>query len=162
MSDFHTDTRGAVVNTFFFFFGSLVLSSCGEGGTLQTNNTGVCSQSLSHTGLAPTHGSYTFPAHTAQALVCSAGNHSRPTLGCMHLPGLSCSGSGTRVVLRGADPTGPAFFALPDLSSSGDEVFGEHSHCNLSPLLSLLLSFLGVQPAHLLRQMMTVRNPKKS
>ena len=28
---------------FFFFLGSLVQSRCGEGGTLQTNNTGVCS-----------------------------------------------------------------------------------------------------------------------
>ena len=36
------------------FLGSLVQSRCGEGGTLQTNNTGVCSQCLSHTGPAPT------------------------------------------------------------------------------------------------------------
>ena len=32
------------------FLGSLVQSHCGEGGTLQTNNTGVCSQCLGHTG----------------------------------------------------------------------------------------------------------------
>ena len=143
------------------FLGSLVQSCCGEGGTLQTNNTGVCLQCLSHTGPAPTHDACTLPAHTAQALGCSAGNRPRPALGCMHLPGLSCSGSGTRVVFRGADPVGPAFFALPALSSSGDEVFGERSHCDLSPLLSLLLSFLGVQLAHLLRRK-TVQNPKKS
>ena len=31
------------------FLGSLVQLHSGEGGTLQTNNTGVCSQSLSHT-----------------------------------------------------------------------------------------------------------------
>ena len=30
------------------------------------------------------------------------------------------------------------------------------------PPPSLLLGFLGVQPAHLLRQMLTVQNPKKS
>ena len=41
MSDFRPDTRGAVVDT---FLGSLVQSRCGEGGTLQTNNTGMCSQ----------------------------------------------------------------------------------------------------------------------
>ena len=35
------------------FLGSLVQSHCGEGGTLQTNNTGVCSQCLSHTGPCP-------------------------------------------------------------------------------------------------------------
>ena len=100
------------------FLGSLVQSCCGEGGTLQTNNTGVCgecSQCLSHghTGFAPTHGVFAFPAYTAQALGCSAGNCLRPSLGCMHFPGLSCSGSGTRVLHKGTDLVGPVFCALP-------------------------------------------------
>ena len=99
--------------TLLFFLSSLVQSRCGEGGTLQTDNTGVCSQCLSPTGPAPADGMCTFPAHTAQALGCSARNHPRPALGCMHLPGLNRSGSGTRVVLRGADLVGLAFFALP-------------------------------------------------
>ncbi|KAI4548706.1 hypothetical protein MG293_001036 [Ovis ammon polii] len=47
-------------------------------------------------------------------------------------------------------------------SNSGDEVFGEHVRCDLSPPLSLLLGFLGVQPVHLFRWMLTVQNPKKS
>ena len=97
----------------FFLLGSLVQSRCVEGGMLQTNNTGVCSQCLSHTGPAPAHSACTLPAHTAQAPGCSSGNRLRPALGCMHLPGLSHSGSGTRVVLRGADSVGPAFCALP-------------------------------------------------
>ena len=80
---------------------------------LQTNNTGVCSQCLSHTGPALAHGACALPAHTAQSLDCCAGNRPRPALGCVHLPGLSRSGSGTRVVLRGADSTGPVFCALP-------------------------------------------------
>ena len=80
---------------------------------LQTNNTGMRSQCLSHTGSAPAHGACSLPAHTAQALGCSAGNHPRPALGCMHLLGLSHSGSGTWVVLRGADSVGPAFCAPP-------------------------------------------------
>ena len=80
---------------------------------LQTNNTGKCSQCLSHTGFAPTHGACALPAHTAQALGCSAGNCLRPALGFMHLPDLSCSGSGTQVVLRGTDSVGPAFCVLP-------------------------------------------------
>ena len=113
VSDFCPDTRGAVVDTFFFFLGSLVQSHCGEGGTLQTNNTSVCSQCLSHIGPAPTHGACALPAHTAQALGCSARNRLRPALSCMHLPGLSRSGSGTWVVLRGTDPVGPVFCALP-------------------------------------------------
>ena len=95
----------------------------------------MCSQCLSHTGPAPTHGACNLPAHTAQALDCSAGNHPRPALGCLHLPGLSRSGSGTQVVLRGTDLVGPAFCALPRLEqlrqerqdiylSFNDEVFG--------------------------------------
>ena len=35
------------------FLGSFVQPCCGEGGTLQTNNTGVCSQCLGHTQPAP-------------------------------------------------------------------------------------------------------------
>ena len=46
------------------------------------------------------------------ALGCSTGNRPRPALGCMHLPGLSCSGPGTWVVLRDADSVGPVFCAL--------------------------------------------------
>ena len=59
----------------------------------------------------------------------------------------------------------PLFFKtpFPGPSSSGDQVFGEHSPCGLSPPPpSLLLGFLGVQPAHLVRWMLTVQNPMKS
>ena len=100
---------------------------------LQTNNTGVRSQCLSHTGSAPAHGACSLPAHTARALGCSTGNNPRLALGCMHLPGPSRSGSGTRVVLRGTDSVGPAFCVLPRSSSSGDEVFGGRQCCDLSP-----------------------------
>ena len=101
---------------------------------LQTNNTGVCSQCLSHTGSAPVHGACGLPAHAAQALGCSAGNYPRPALGCLHFPGPSCSGSGTRVVLRDADSRlGLRFVPFPDPSSSGDEVFGTGNCCDLSP-----------------------------
>ena len=109
MSDFCPDTRGAVVNT---FLSSLVQSRCGEGGGLQTNNTGVCLQCLSHTGPALARGTCVLPAHTAQPLCCSARNCPRPALACMHLPILSHSGSGTQEVLRGADSVGPALCAL--------------------------------------------------
>ena len=101
------------------FLGSLVQSRCGEGGMLQANNTGVCSQCLSHTGPAPAHSVCALPAHTAQPLGCSAGNRRRPALGCMHLPGLSHSGSGTQVVFRGADSVGSVFVPFPGPSSSG-------------------------------------------
>ena len=95
------------------FLGLLVQSCCGEERTLQTNNTGMWLQCLGHTGPAPAHGTRALPAHTAQALGCSTGNHPRQALGCMHLPGLSHSGSGTEVVLRGTDSVGPVFCALP-------------------------------------------------
>ena len=80
---------------------------------LQTNNTGVCSQCLSHTGLPPVHGACSLSAHAAQALGCSTANHPWPALGFLYFPRASRSGSGTRVVLRGADSVGPAFCALP-------------------------------------------------
>ena len=80
---------------------------------LQTNNTCMWSQCLSHTGPAPAHSTCVLPAHTAQALACFTGNHQRLALGCVHLPRLSRLGSGTRVVLRGADSVGPVFCALP-------------------------------------------------
>ena len=166
------------------FLGLLVQSCCGEGGTLQTNNTGVCSHCLSHTGFSPGHSVCSSPVYTAQALGCSAGNCLRPALSCMHFPGLSCSGSGTRIVHKGTDSVGPAFCALPrseQLRWPG--AWWARSPptegCDLSPPLSLPLGFLGVQPVHLLRcavclfwgadlwlrpsqQMSTVQNPKKS
>ena len=110
MSDFCPYTRGQWCYT---FLGSLVQLHCGEGGMLQTNNTGVCLQCLSHTGPAPAHGACAIHSHTAQAVESSTRNHSRPALGCMHLRGLSHSGSGTQVALRGTDLVGPAFCALP-------------------------------------------------
>ena len=83
---------------------------------LQTNITSVCgecSQCLRLTGFAPTHSVCAFTVYIAQALSCSAKHCLRRALGCMHFPGLSRSGSGTRVLLKGGDSVGPAFCALP-------------------------------------------------
>ena len=143
------------------FLGSLVQSRCREGGTLQTNNTVVWSHCLSHTGPVPTHGAYALAAHTAQALGCSAGNRPRPALVCIHRPGPSHSGQALRYSSEVHTQLGLRFVPFPSLSSSGDEVFGKHSRCNLLPPPCLLFGFLGAQPAHLLRQMLTVQNPKK-
>ena len=133
VSGLRPDTKGTVEDTFFFKAHLFRCAVGREGGMLQTNNTGVCSQCLSHTGSAPAQGACSLPAHTAQALGCSAGNHPWPALGCLHLPHPSRSGSGTRVVLRGADSLGLRFVPFPGPSSSGDEVFGERNCCNLSP-----------------------------
>ena len=184
VSNFRPDTRVAVVVT---FLGSRVQSCCGEGGTLQTNITGVCgerSQCLSHTGFATTHGVCASPVYTAQALGCSAWNCLMQALGCMHSPGLSCSGSGSWVPHKGADLVGPVFCARPRSKqlrcpgawrAQSPPVGG----CNsLSPPFQPL-GFLGVQRAHLLscavflfwganlwlrpsQRMSVVQNPKKS
>ena len=77
-------------------------------------------------------------------------------LGCMHFPGLSHSGSGSRVLHKGSDLVGPAFCALPrskqlrwpDAWRAQSPPLGG---CNLLHPPSLLLGFLGVQPARLLR-----------
>ena len=69
------------------YLGLLVQLCCGEGGTLQTNITGMCgefSQCLGHIG-CPTHG-HTFPVYSAQAPGCSAGELSKAGPGLCALP----------------------------------------------------------------------------
>ena len=71
------------------YLGSLVQFCYGEGGTLQTNITGLCgecSQCLGHTGFAPAQGVCAFPVYTAQAPGCSAGELSEVGLGLRVLP----------------------------------------------------------------------------
>ena len=77
---------------------------------LQTNSTVVCTQCLSPAGPVPSHG-----AQTAPVLRCSARNHLRPVLGCVHLPGLSRSGSARRAQIC----LGLLFVPVPGPSSSG-------------------------------------------
>ena len=135
VSGFRPNTKGTVEDTFFFFrlTCSVALRGGREGCCKQI--TLACARSASATlGLPPVHGPCSLPAHAAQALGCSTGNHPWPALGCLLVPGPSCSGSGTRVVLRGADSRlGLRFVPFPDPSSSGDEVFGACDCCNLSP-----------------------------
>ena len=71
------------------FLGSLVQLCCGEGGTVQTNTTGVCgecSQCLGHTEFAAAHGMCAFMVYTAQALGCSVGEVSKAGPGSRALP----------------------------------------------------------------------------
>ena len=138
----------------FLFFGSLVQSPYGEGGMLQPNNTGVCSQCLSPAGPVPAHGAH----RSGSRLLCREPSEAGPGL---HAPPwskplrLRHSGSPQRCRL------GWACVLCPSQVRAA-RVFGERSRCDLSPLPSLLPSFLGVQLAPLLRQMVTVQNPKKS
>ena len=45
--------------------------------------------------------------------VALQGNYLKWVLGCVHFPGLSCSGSGSQVLHKGTDMVGPVFCALP-------------------------------------------------
>ena len=132
----------------------------------------------------PAHCVCIFMVYTSQALDCSSGNCLRRALGCVHFPSLSHSGSGSWVHPKGADSVGPVFCALPRSEQlrwpgawEGQSSLGGLGI--LSPPLSQLLGFLGVQWACLLRcavclfwgadlrlwpsgQMSTIQNPKNS
>ena len=135
------------------YLGSLVQLCCGEGGTLQTNITGMCgecSQCLGHTGFAPTHVCVLSQFILLRLWVSLQGNSLRWALGCVHFPGLSCSGSSSWVLHKGTDSVEPAFCALPrskQLRRPG--AWRAHSPqvglCIFSPPWSQPLGFLGAQ-----------------
>ena len=88
---------------------------------------GECWQCLSHTGFAPADGMCAFPVYTVQALGCSVWNCLRWALGCMHFPGLSHSGSGSRALSKAQTWLGLCFLPFPGHQrSSGDQVLGKH------------------------------------
>ena len=93
--------------TLYCFLGSLVQSRFGEGGMLQTNNTGVCLQCLSPAGPAPAHWAHRSASMLLHQEPSEAGSrlHAPPWFKLLRL--------GSQVVLRGADLAGPAFCALP-------------------------------------------------
>ena len=96
------------------YLGSLVQLCCWEGGTLQTNITGICgecSQCLGQTGFAPDHGMCAFLVYTAQAPGCSAGELSKAGPGLHALPRSKLLRF--RFSTKGIDLAGPAFCALP-------------------------------------------------
>ena len=57
--------------------------------------------------------------------VALQGNRLKRALGCMHFPGLSCSGSGSRVLHKGQTQLGLRFVPFPGPSSSDNQVLGE-------------------------------------
>ena len=95
------------------FSGSLVQSRCGEGGMLQTNNTGMCSQCLSHAGHAPAHGTHRSGSTLLRQELSEAGPrlHAAPWSKQLRL--------GSQVALRGADSLGLRFVPFPGPRSSG-------------------------------------------
>ena len=143
MSVFRPDTKGTVEDTFIYFIFRLTCSVALRGGRegCCKQVTLACARSASATlCLPPVHSACSLPNHAAQALGCSARNHPWPALGCLYFPGPSHSGSGTRVVLRGADSRlGLRFVPFLDPSSSGDEVFCVRDCCDLSPPCRLVI-----------------------
>ena len=74
---------------------------------LQTNNTGMCSQCLSHAGHAPAHGTH----RSGSTLLCQELSEAGPRLHAA--PWSKQLRLGSQVALRGADSVGPEFCALP-------------------------------------------------
>ena len=115
----------------------------------------MCSQCLGHTGFAAAHGVCAFPVYTAQALGCSARNCLSLFLSCMQFSDLSHSGSGSRLLQRHrlgwACVLCSSQFQAAMVTRCLVSIVTPGEGCDLSPPPSLLLSFLGVQPAHILR-----------
>ena len=136
------------------FLGSLVSRSVGREGCCKQITLVYVHSVSAPLGLSP------LTAHTAQALGCSTGNPLRVALG-LHAPPRS-------KLLKLRHSRSPqrrrlswACVLCPSQVQAARE-FSKCSRCDLSPFLTLLLSFLGVQLLPLIRQMVTVQNPKKS
>ena len=109
------------------FLGSLLQSCCGEGGALQTNIPGVCgerSQCLGHTGFAPLTAHVLSLSTLLRLQVALHVNCLRWALGCVHFPGLSRSGSGSRVLHKAQTQLCLRFVPFPGPSSSGHQMLG--------------------------------------
>ena len=115
LSDFHPDTGGEGAKG-VTYLGSLVHLCCGEGGRLQANITrvwGVLAGSGPHWVYSSSWQCALSRSTLLGLQVALKGNCPKHTLCCMHFPGLSCSGSGSRVLHKGTDSAGRAFCALP-------------------------------------------------
>ena len=151
---------------------------CREGGTLQISM--VCvgnAHSVWATLSLPLLKVCAFP-------VALPGNCLKQVLGCVHFPGLSHSGSGSRVVDKGIDSVGSVFCVLPSFEQlRRPRAWWTHTfqveQCVLSPPCSQPLSFLGAQWERRLRcalcflwesdlwlrpswQMSTIQDPRKT
>ena len=86
---------------------------CWEGGTNITGVLGGAHSIWTTLCLPKLKEACAFWVYTAQAAGCSAGHDPKWALGFVHFPGLSCSGSGSRVLHKGTDLVGHAFCVLP-------------------------------------------------
>ena len=114
------------------YLGSLVHLCCSEGGTLQTNITGMCgecSQCMDLTGFAPLTASVlsqsTLRLQSAQAPGCSAGELSKAGPGFCALPRSKLLRF--RFSTKAQSWLGLCLVPFPGPSSLGNVVFGEHT-----------------------------------
>ena len=138
------------------YLGSLVQLCCGEGGTLQTNITGMCLQCLGHTGFAPTHGVCAFTVYSAQAPGCSAGELSKVGPGLHALPRSKSlrfrfSGIPQRHRFGWACVLCPSQVRVAQATRCLASALSQVSCSSYSSPWSRLLSFPGVQQEHCLR-----------
>ena len=141
------------------YLGSLVQLCCREGGTLQTNITGVCgeySQCLGHTGFAPAHGMCAFLVCTAQVPGCSAAELSKVGPGLHALPRSTLlrfrfSGTPQRHRLSWACVLCPSQVRAAQVTRYLASTLFPAGQCVLSPPWFQPLIFLGVQWERCLR-----------
>ena len=102
---------------------------------------GERSLSVDHPGFAPLMAQVLSRSTLLRLQVALQGNCPKWALGCVHFPGLSCSGSGSRVLHTGTDSVGLRFVPFPAPSSSGDQLLGE---CTVPGGLCVLITSLAV------------------
>ena len=109
--------------------GSLVQLSCGEEHCKQISLACVGSaRSVWATlGLPPLKACVLSQSTLLKLWVALQENCLQWALGCMHFPGLSCSGSDSRVLHKTQTWLGLRFVPFPGLSRLGDQVLGEHT-----------------------------------
>ena len=126
------------------YLGSLVQLCCGEGGTLQTNITGMCGecwQCLGHTGFSPFSWSVCFPGLRCSGtrLLCWGIVKGWPWVVCnsqIYATQFQVLGYSTKAQIR----LGLCFVPFPGPSSSADQVLGE---CTLSSwVVHLIISLV--------------------
>ena len=133
------------------YLDSLVQSCCGAEGALQTVR-GVLTVYGLH-WVCPSSQQRVLSMSTLLRLqVALQGYCPKQALCFVHFPGLRCSGSASRVLLKGTDLVGSVFHALP---SSDDQVLGERTvpggSCVLITSPVLAVQFPGRSPEHCLR-----------
>ena len=126
MSNFRPDTRGQMWSLIWTHLFSCALGRVEPCKQLSLVCVGSACSVWTTLGL-PKLTACAFWFYTAQAAGCSAGHCPKRDLGFMHFSGLIHSGSGSQALHRAQTLLGMRFVPFPGLSSSGDQVLGQHT-----------------------------------